>query len=315
MVGYETYVEARAAHIDGDDVAQSGSARDQPARDDAAAGAREQEIDRRAGSALGRGDAAVGLHDPGANPRIPLFDPLAQAGEVGGADGFEIGVEHRGRCAFVFAYLRHHLARQRDRQSGRRVTDDLGRAAFMGIVEVRVQETDGDTGDSAREDPADRVAHRFLVEFGHHRAVVAQSFGHLESVPAGDEWGGAGVEQVVEAVGGPGEASDLQHVAESARGEQRDAWAVALEAQIRTDGRAVYEVSNASGRSLRRQLDDTLGRGQDRSRRVAAARGHLRAADESCFFVPEDCVGECATRVDTDAFHVVPFVQIDQNSI
>ena len=168
-------VEARAAHVGGDDVALAQDAGEVAGGDHPADRAGVAEVNR-LGHRLGRGDMATHrLHErdpPVAQPQVT--GPGRELADVGlGALGDE-GVEHRGVHPLVLADPRIDVTRERDEQVGVELGDDLSRAPFVRRMAERPQKAHGDGVNPLLSDQA-RHLPTHVVLLQRHEDLTAAS--------------------------------------------------------------------------------------------------------------------------------------------
>ena len=152
VVGEQADVEARAAHVGGDDVGVRRAAGDHVGGDHAAGRPRLQGAD--AGHLLGPDDAAVRLHHHDVVLEAGLLELAVQARDVTVDGAPQEAVGDRGVGAGEFAHLRRNAMRQGDRQRavGIELAGDLGHRVLVRRVHPAEQEADGDGVDALMVD-------------------------------------------------------------------------------------------------------------------------------------------------------------------
>ena len=172
-----------------------------------------------------------------------------QALEVGGEHRSDVGADRRRARALELTDLGQDLARQEDGKAGQRRPQPLAYASFVHVVEEREHQAHGD-GFHAIEaaDGVDERVELRLVEGGDDLALGIDSFRDLEPLAAGHQHRGGVLEEIVEV--GAGGAPDLEHVAESTGGDQRDIGALRFEQGVGDDGSGMGEERDRAGRDV-----------------------------------------------------------------
>src|SRR5262249_25024430 len=106
---------------------------------------------------------------------------------------------------------------------------------------VGIDEADRDRVHAFLAERRQRLQHVGLVERVVYDAVCADALGDRQPKPARHEWPRGGWKEVVGI--GAVAPSDLERIAEAARGEQADDGAPALENRVEADRRSVQEQS------------------------------------------------------------------------
>ncbi len=110
-------------------------------------------------------------------PECMVFDAvvalqrLVEAAHVAVHARHRIGVESRGADALVFAYPRVHLRRQRKREAGRHLLDDLRHGHLIDGIGVGVDEADRDRLHAFVEQALDDRARLLGIDRTQHGAV------------------------------------------------------------------------------------------------------------------------------------------------
>ena len=107
-------VRAGAAHVERDDIRNTGEPRHVDRADRAGGGAGERGADRHMPRARNRHQAAGGLVDAECRLRRGLGEAIGEFAEVAVHHRLEIGIEHRGGEPLVLAEFRLHLGRDRE---------------------------------------------------------------------------------------------------------------------------------------------------------------------------------------------------------
>ena len=232
-----------------------------------------------------RAETAVRLHDVERCSCTGATQAFDQVAEVQLHHRRDVGVGHGRRSALVFHDVRQDVARERDVGSRKPVGELLADPPFVRGGVVRVEERHGDRLHRPVGEDADHVAHLALVERLSDRPVRRDALVDLERELAGNEGLGLLLEPVVEV--GAILTTELEHVAEAARREERRLRPAALEERVRADGGSVQErrdlaahrgerLENADARvtrrrrDLRRRRNDAVGAGGDEVRERAA---------------------------------------------
>ena len=294
-------VEAGAADIGGDDGRQAHLLRQRDGALDSGDGAGHDRLKRPRVGLLERHRAAPGAHDqPG---------PVEAGRGQTGLEALEVGADHlahvrvdRGRAGpLVFAKLARGHVRQRHVATESGGTQLLERLELVGGIGVRVQEHDRDGVDAVARELRGDLPNVLTHKGGHDRAAGAHPLAHLEPQPARDERRRCLPEEVVGL--GAVSATNLEHIAEPARRQQRHAAGVGLQQRVEPDGRAVHEVVDA--RQLARAA--RIPHGVEHAViRACGRRWALGDADLAALVVQEHEVREGAADVDPQPAHVRP---------
>ena len=173
---------------------------------------------------------------------------------------------------------------------GSPVGELLADPPFVRGAVVGVEERHGDRLHRPVGEDADHLAHLALVERPPDRPVRRDALVDLERELAGNEGLGLPLEPVVEV--GPILTTELEHVAEAARREERRLRPAALEERVRAHGGSVQE-----RRDLAAHRGECL---ENADARVAGRRRDLRRPDNGAVGAGGDEVRERAARVDPD---------------
>ena len=243
-------------------------------------------------------DAAARLHHEQLRPHARVgeaaFDPL----EVALDDRADDRVDHGGRGAQVLAELRRHLGGQRDRNAGQLLGEDGADPLLVLLVDVRVEQADGDRLDRLAPEDRRRRAHRVVLERPQHLAGGAEPLGDRHRPVARDQRLRLLELRVVE--GRPDLARDLEQVAEPLRGDEAAARDLSLDDRVRRHRRRVDDEADLPGCHAalgERALDgahEALGG-------IGRRRQHLRDRDRARLLVDQGRVGEGAADVDGHA--------------
>ena len=284
----------RPAHVEHDHVADVDVACKTLRPDDARGRARFDDVDRVAPRRRSRQQAAARLHDHERRAYAHALQARFERGHVALDHGADVCIDHRRAGALVLVDLRQQLRRGRHRNSRQSLRQESACRILVRGIDVGVDEAHRDRvhllGRDARSDPRKFRSIERLDDL----AASGGPLAHLEPQPPLDERIRLAETQVVQAR--RAEASDLQHVAESARGHERHAHAAPLDDRVGGDGRAVGELGDRAGVDfdLTQELADAL---LDRAA-VVVRRGEHLAAEQHAIGGEEHDVGERAADVD-----------------
>jgi hypothetical protein len=234
---------------------------------------------------------------------VHRLELLLEAAHVTRDARADVRVQADRREALVLAVLREHLGGDREERLRELLPHDLGDARFVGRVEEREQEANGDRLDPGLPQSAHLLARSLLVERDEHRAVARDSLGDGQAVPAADDRIPLPrqilVVREVQRLLVPG---DVKDVAVALGRDQADLRAVVLDDDVRRDRRPVEDLLELRrlGPGERGQLADPLHRPL---RRVLGRRLELVDEDLTGFVVDVDQVRERAANVDPEAPH------------
>ncbi len=205
----------------------------------------------------------------------------------------------RGRAP-VLAHGRVELVRERHRDAGPLLLEDLADAALVVRVGDRPQQADADRLHLRAAGGVDRLAYRVLVERAVLAALRVDPPADLERQPPRDV--GLRVrDREVEGLHLPALAQG-QDVGEALRGQERGARGGALDDRVGGAGRRVHEQVGVAEQLLEREVEAFA----DHAQRLAAAlehalrRGQRLVEREPAVGVGEHDVGEGAAGVDRD---------------
>ena len=108
----ERNVEARAAHVHGDEILITGSRSAENTRHRPARRSRQKRATGKARRHFGRHHAAVGLHDQQSAVKPGALQARRQAFEITGQNRSDVGVKRGGAVPLIGAQLRQYLGRQ-----------------------------------------------------------------------------------------------------------------------------------------------------------------------------------------------------------
>ena len=216
--------------------------------------------------------AAVVHHEHDVGLETGVGERLLERVHVAAQDGRAVGVRDRRRRALELRRLRQDVGRERQMQARQLLEQDLARPPLVGRVHMRVDEADRDRLDLARPQLAGHGAYRVFVERPHHDAGVVDALVDLEPVPPPDQRLGRIPQDVVQlrAV----RPTDLEHVAEAARRDERRVRSVARDHGVRRHGRPVEERRDLGRLDAERAdaLDDAEIEARWRGRHLRDAR-------------------------------------------
>jgi hypothetical protein len=290
-VGDQRGLGGGAAHVEADGARDAEAAGKMAGADHAGDGARLHHRDRLAARLRDRHGAAVRAHDRDLAGEFLAARELLETAEIAADARADIGVEHGGRGALVFAELAQDLVAERHEHlraeaAQRRTRSDLVRRVGVGMQETHRHRLDAGRHQFARE----RLDAR-QIERCQDIAGCVHALAHLVGEIARDQRTRA-VEMQVEGVG-PVPAADRVDIAEAFGGDQCGVCAAALEHRVDRDGRAMQQFA--------RRRDIAAGKFQRRRRAFGRVGGNgecLGRKDRAV--VVADEVGERAADIDAD---------------
>ena len=131
----------------------------------------------RTAGGIGAEDAAARLHHEQLRLHARLGEPALDPLQVALDDRPDDRVDHGRRGPQVLAELRRHLGRERDRDPGQLLGEDLADALLVLRVDVGVEQADGDRLDALAPEDRGGVAHRLVLERPQHLALRAEPLG------------------------------------------------------------------------------------------------------------------------------------------
>ena len=281
-------VGRRAAHVEGQGLAESQRCRDMRGGGNAGRRSGQGHGERPSGGGLGRRHAARRMHDVQPGAAHLALQPL----EIARGDRHHRRVQHGGRRAFELARLRIDLVRQRDEGNLRLQRSAQG--AFVGGVGIGVQERDRDAFHAAGGGLPHRFGDRRRVGGQEGVARMVDPLGQSDPAFGGDLRGTTGrqVEPVEMLASG---AADIQHVLETARRHQHHRLHPVLDDGVGDQRRAVDQIVDlarieAGGRQGCLDAGD----------RIVALRRHLDRPELARRGQERHQVGEGAADVDAD---------------
>ena len=147
--------------------------------DDAGGGTALDHADRPRGRFRDRDQAAIALHHEHGFAIAAVAEELRQFREIGLRHAADIGVDHGGGRALVFAGHRRHLRRDRHVHLRRQAVDDVADALLVLGIAERPEQAHADGFDLLLADqPLDRRLDVALVERLHDRALVVDALAH-----------------------------------------------------------------------------------------------------------------------------------------
>ena len=298
-----------AAHVEGDEVRATDLIAEALRGDDPGCGSG---LDRGGGHPEHLGhvqDPAVRPHDV-ERREIELGQGRRQAFEVGGEHWSDVGAHGGGARALELPDLGQDLAGEEYGNVGQGGPQPFADPPLVGVVEEREHQAYRDGLDAV--ETADGVDERVdlgFVEGGDDLALGIDSLGDLEPPATGNEDRGGVLEEVVEI--GAGGAPNLEHVAESAGGDQRDIGALRFEQGVGDDGGGVREEGD------RFRIDAVLvhrgaGAFDDGGPEVVRGGRDLGDSHLAARLVEDSHVGERPADIDSDtpSHRFVPFLVV-----
>ena len=262
---HEANIGTGAAHVERDDVGMAATRRHVDRAADAAAGPRKQRIDGALARLAGRHDAATRTHDERRRRNgQPRYRGLERA-EIIARRRHQVGVDHGGTQALVFAEFRQHVGRDRHVAGGPTLAQPGGDGALVRRIGVGVQQANRDCFHALRQQAVDRRVQAVGVEGGDYSAVRRDALDNLLAQLARHQRRGLGHERIKRVR--PSLACDFEQVAEPRRGDQARQRAFAFEQRIRQYRGAKADKSDlrAGAADLRQNLADA---GQRRKMRL-----------------------------------------------
>jgi len=299
---YQRHVEGGAAHVTEDRIAELGAVGQAKGRADATGGAGFQQQHRLRRHQLGRGKAAIRLHEQQLAVEARTAQPAAEIGDVARADRAEHGVQHRGAGALILSDLGVHLMRGGEELAGQPLGQEAQRFLLMRRIDEGVQEGDGDGVDIRRRDPVGQPRQLVEVEPGDDVAAIVQPFRHLEAIAARHQRARiveAEVVQVRPVV--PGDAAQFQDVAEALGRDQGRLRAGAFDDHVRSHGRAMADEADGV-RGCAGNFQDLAETRDSTDHPVGGRCRDLRGVETAIRFKQDD-IGKRAAHIDADAVH------------
>lgn len=177
-------IKARAAHVDGDEIAPPRRLADEGASEDPAGRSRDAQRHRTLRRLLARLYAAFGAEI--ANNRFAI-DAFLQRLDVATDAGHRIDVRDRCVGPFVFANFSANRRRERQGQIRRKLAHDFFDNPLVSIVAIGVKKADSDPLDVQREGLSDDLLHLRAVDRVDDGGRRAQPFVDLEATIAGNQ--------------------------------------------------------------------------------------------------------------------------------
>ena len=285
-------VEARPAHVAGDDVLVPGRQRRVGGGLHAGGGSRHERAHGVARRDVDRHGAAIALHDEELVP-VPLRREIGrELAQVAVDDRLHERIDRRGGPPLELAVLGQELGAHRDVGVGPFGRGDLARPPLVRIVQVGMDEVDHERLGALRPEPARRLAHLVLGEGHDDLALGVHALVDLEAQIARDQRLEAALEPVRRGARAP---SQLEHVAEAPRRDEPRPRALALEQRIGRGGRPVHDHLQL-GRPRRRARQRRL-----HTRGLVGDRGrHLRHAHLPGGLIDEHEIGEGPAHIHPD---------------
>ena len=290
-------VAARSAHVQRDCLPAVRGTRHVRAADRAAGDAREQQVRGALARLVRERVAAVRLQQRPAPGHALLVERRRDAVDVALEERLRVRVDRGRRPALVLAPDRCDLVRERHRQVGKALAQQLAGRSLVIRIEVGEEQAHRDRdGPSAvgGEPLGDAIAEPLQVDRLEHAALLVDALRDGQAVGAVHQrLGLAPVEVVVVLAVDP---LDVGHVLE-ARGRQIEhARAAAGQHGVDADRGA-----DDDERHVRRVEPGRAERRGDRSDRIGGVRRHLGDVPAPAGVVDRDEVGERAPGVDSDS--------------
>ncbi len=311
----QRHVARRAAHVEGDDVRESGRAAQMGARRHPAGRPRKHGGDGAARGGRERRHAAVRLHDvflPRGDAR--LGQAPIELTDVAREDRLQIGVDDGRAQPIVLADLRQHLGRERDAAARHFLDDDLAHAGFVLRMEKREQQAHRDRIETLRGELACGFAQRRLVERPQHVAAKIDALLHLAGQARRHQRNGLVVHDVEDRGAiGAGLLADRIDAAKSFRHQQPGLGALAFQQRVGSDRGAMAKVADVGRRGA--ALEQRLDARQDRPRRIVGRRRELGDRYRAGGLVEIDEIRERPSGIDRDAEtgHAITGVQPERS--
>ena len=288
---HERDVRARAAHVQADGVLEPAQPGDVATGDRARGDPRRRDPPGEAADELARHDAAAGVQDQQVALVPAVLQALLEALDVPGHQRGEHRIGHGRGEALELEDLRQRLARRGHEHARQLLLEDLAHPDLVHRVRVGVHEADRDRLHLAPLEPCGERPRLVLVQRRRHAADVVDALGHLEPVPTPDVRGRDVLVRVPQVVLGP--ATDLQHVAEVARGHHRGGLEPPGDERVGRDRGAVREQRDVGELHASR-----LDAGHHPLHRVRRRARDLRDVDASAVLVEDEHVGEGPADID-----------------
>ena len=288
-----------AAHVEGDEVGQTGRAADGLRADHAGGRAGQHGAHRHVGGRLEADDAAVRLSEMRRDRHAERGQARRKAIDVALHHRAEIGIHHRGREPLEFTELRRDLVARADESLGIFLLHDRLGAELMLRPHEAVQKRDRDRTDAGRAQRARRGTDRVFVERDLDVAGMTHALGDLETQVARDQRRRLVGEDVVKI--GPLLPADLQQIAKPVGGDEAGRHALVLDQRVGRDRRAVAEIADRRcgliarlRRHAAHAFFDTL---RNAAGGIVGGRGHLPDLDAAFVLFEQTDVGKCPARI------------------
>ena len=249
-----------AADVERHRIGDARLAREVVRGDDAGGRARLDHMHRRLAGELGRHRAAVRLHEEQRHLEAGAAQPTLERCDVALHHRHDVGIDHRGAGALVLAHLGQHVRRKRHVHIRVGFAQHLAHRLLVRRVGVGVDERYGHGLDAVALQIRHGVTHGLRIQSNVFFTFMGSSFSDLDpQVPRNQRLGLLPLE-VVEL--GDADAAQLQHVAESPRGDEAGASSLALDDRVGRDGGAVNHRAAVGGLELQ-LLQQALDEGED----------------------------------------------------
>ena len=287
-----------AAHVERDHIGQARAFGKQRRRQPAAGRPAFEKSDREVTRGFQRNKPACGMHQPQRTRKTFLVQRLFQFGQIPVHQGLHEGVGAGGDTALVFAHLGHDIARNRDRDGGKFLANDFGGAAFMFRVRIGMQKDNRNCLAALRNQFLRGGAYRVFIKRCDDFTGRGDALGHFQPEIPAHERVRKSDEQIVDII--PLLGSHLQDVTETARRDQPNGGAFALDHRIRDQRRTVHDLRYVSVRNVLqgKQFFKALER---RLRRIVRCGEALVQRDRGILTVVEDKVSKGASNIEADA--------------
>ena len=208
-------------------------------------------------------------------------------------------VDQSRHRALVFAVFGQHVARDRQRTVGILFAHDLGGAALVRGVGIRVDQANADRADAGIAKGSRGGAHRLLIERAELLAEEVEAAADFADVAQWHDALRLHPEIGIAVAFRHGLAGNFQDMAETVGDDQAETGDLALQQRIGRDRRAVRQHRQIvdAGAPL---TEDGMNAPHQRDRRVRRRRRNLGHAHRAGLVVDTDDVGKSAAGIDAD---------------